>query len=183
MCWQREWLWNPCLTLYVTSDEVAQGLRYPHYPLLLGRSQDVAYVASWHEATLEAVDAAPLSGVLLPFPVRDGNLRSRLAAFPLSLLLKHNAVPVPLNHFISLIALRVPKQFMHPTYGVNVQSKAAPKVLWCAVVYIRGFVMTVTPEPMAKSHRHKPCATTLRKFLLRHKRYARHCSNRCVSGW
>lgn len=79
---QREWLWNPCLTLYVSSDEVAQALRCPHYPLLLGRSQDVAYVASWQESTLEAVGAAPLSGVLLPFPVRDGNLHSRLASFP-----------------------------------------------------------------------------------------------------
>jgi CRISPR-associated protein Cas5t len=79
---QREWLWNPCLTLYVTLDEVAQALRFPHYPLVLGRSQDVAYVASWQETTLQAVESAPLSGVLLPFPVRDSNLRSRLASFP-----------------------------------------------------------------------------------------------------
>jgi CRISPR-associated protein Cas5t len=78
----REFLWNPLLTLYLPRGEIAQAFRHPFYPLLLGRSQDVAYVSDWRETQLEPIEEAPLSGVLLPFPVQHANLRSRLASFP-----------------------------------------------------------------------------------------------------
>lgn len=78
----REFLSDVCLTLYLKPGAAAESLLRPRFPLVLGRSQDVAYVASHREVQLEAIESAELSGVLLRFPVRDPNLRSRLLSFP-----------------------------------------------------------------------------------------------------
>lgn len=78
----REFLANPRLTLYLPAGEAANALLRPRFPILLGRSQDVAYVASWREAMLESVEQAEVSGVLLPFPIRSAQMRSRLLSFP-----------------------------------------------------------------------------------------------------
>ena len=78
----REFLANPCLTLYLPLGDAADALLRPRFPILLGRSQDVAYVASWRESTLESIETAEVGGVLLPFPIRSAQMRSRLLSFP-----------------------------------------------------------------------------------------------------
>lgn len=78
----RQFLANPCLTLYLPPGEAANALLRPRFPILLGRSQDVAFVASWREVNIESVERAQVSGVLLPFPVQSSAQRSRLLSFP-----------------------------------------------------------------------------------------------------
>jgi len=65
---QREFLVMPRLTLYLPP-EWEEAFRKPRYPLLLGRTQDVAGVESITPVTLEPVDEGEVSGVLLPLEV------------------------------------------------------------------------------------------------------------------
>lgn len=78
----RQFLFNPRLVLYLKPGAAAEAFRRPRYPLLLGRSQDVAYVER-HEATvLESVDEAQVAGILLPFPLPALGVPSRISSFP-----------------------------------------------------------------------------------------------------
>ena len=54
----RQFLFNPRLVLYVAPGPTAEAFLRPRYPLLLGRSQDVAYVECWRPTPLWA---APLA--------------------------------------------------------------------------------------------------------------------------
>ena len=76
----RQFLFNPRLVLYLKPGAVADAFQRPRYPLLLGRSQDVAYVQTWQEVAIVPVTEGSLAGVLLPFPTRG--VQSRLSSFP-----------------------------------------------------------------------------------------------------
>jgi CRISPR-associated protein Cas5t len=76
----RQFLFNPHLILYLKPGEVSEAFLRPRYPLLLGRSQDVAYVERHNPATLEPVTEAKVAGILIPFPAPG--IRSRIASFP-----------------------------------------------------------------------------------------------------
>ena len=76
----RQFLFNPRLILYLTPGKVAEALLRPRYPLLLGRSQDVAYVERHNTVALEPVTEADVAGVLLPFPALG--IPSRISSFP-----------------------------------------------------------------------------------------------------
>lgn len=66
---QREFLLNPILWLYMPPlEELWQAFRYPRFPLVLGRSQDVAYVEKMERVTLEPATEGEAEGILLPFP-------------------------------------------------------------------------------------------------------------------
>jgi len=65
---QREFLVFPRLVLYLPP-EWGEAFRRPRYPLLLGRTQDVAGVETLTTATLVPVAAGPVQGVLLPLEV------------------------------------------------------------------------------------------------------------------
>lgn len=62
---QREFLAFPALTLYLPPEWEAP-FRRPRYPLLLGRTQDVAGVEEIARTVLEPVDEGEVGGVLLP---------------------------------------------------------------------------------------------------------------------
>lgn len=68
----REFLLFPRLTLYLPSSWT-QVFRYPRFALLLGRTQDVAYVASITITELSPVSSGVVSGVLLPFELLRNN--------------------------------------------------------------------------------------------------------------
>lgn len=80
---KREFLTNPCLTLYLPNCW-EQSFRRPRYSLLLGRTQDVACVESIEPAQLQPVDEGMLSGVLLPWEVIQ-NQQGRVHAWLQSL--------------------------------------------------------------------------------------------------
>jgi CRISPR-associated protein Cas5t len=76
----REFLYKPHLVLYLKPGKVAEAFLRPRYPLLLGRSQDVAYVEGYMTTTLEPVSSGKATGVLIRFPAV--NVRSRVLSFP-----------------------------------------------------------------------------------------------------
>lgn len=64
---RREFLLNPGLILYLPETPWTAIFRKPRFPLLLGRTQDVAYIAGIRKAKLEPVSEGEVSGVLLPY--------------------------------------------------------------------------------------------------------------------
>ncbi len=79
---RRQFLFEPRLTLYLKPGTVSEAFLKPRFPLLLGRSQDVACVESFNQVVLDPVEKGELAGVLLPFPIDDPLLKSRLMSFP-----------------------------------------------------------------------------------------------------
>lgn len=57
------------MTLYLPPD-LSQAFRRPAYPVVLGRSQDLAEIVSVEEITLERAVRARVEHTLLPFSVR-----------------------------------------------------------------------------------------------------------------
>ncbi|AKT38511.1 CRISPR-associated protein Cas5 [Chondromyces crocatus] len=65
----RDFLFDTTLTLYVAPD-LASAFHAPVYPLVLGRSQDLAEVLAIDLVTLERADRLRLDHTLLPFALR-----------------------------------------------------------------------------------------------------------------
>lgn len=81
---QREFLTLPCLTLYLPS-KWGETFRRPRYPLLLGRTQDVATVEEAELTNLEPVSAGEVGGVLLPYElVARGRVSAWLQNLPVA---------------------------------------------------------------------------------------------------
>jgi len=66
---KREVLFEPELYLYVSKPELGEYFRKPHYPLLLGRSTELAMVEDIREMVLEQQSDVRLGCSLLPFPM------------------------------------------------------------------------------------------------------------------
>lgn len=63
----REFLFNNHLILYVQNEEIADYFRLPFYPLLLGRSNDLATVNSIVDVNLEEIhNAEKIKGQIIP---------------------------------------------------------------------------------------------------------------------
>ncbi len=67
----REFLFHAEMTLYVTPPSIADAFKAPVFPVILGRSQDLACIASVAEVDLEAADGAYYDDTLLPFSWRS----------------------------------------------------------------------------------------------------------------
>lgn len=81
---QREFLTMPCLTLYLPS-EWGEFFQRPRYPLLLGRTQDLASVESIGVACLNPVSEGQVCGVLLPLEViLQNNVSAWLHSLPIA---------------------------------------------------------------------------------------------------
>jgi CRISPR-associated protein Cas5t len=65
---KRDLVFEPQLFLYLTNLDFENALRHPRYPLLLGRSCDLAQMVSVRTVKLEAVDEAEFQFTILPFP-------------------------------------------------------------------------------------------------------------------
>lgn len=64
---QRELLFNPCLTLYFAPEHYADAFEHPRYPLAFGRSQDLmTRIGMVEVVTLERADQAYFEHTLLP---------------------------------------------------------------------------------------------------------------------
>lgn len=103
----RQFLFNPRLVLYLKPGEAAEAFRRPRYPLLLGRSQDVAYVAAQRPVMLESVEKGLASGVLVPFPAPG--VRSQLFSFPTYFSVGVTRHALAVKPFHVLDALRGPQ--------------------------------------------------------------------------
>jgi CRISPR-associated protein Cas5t len=67
----RDFLFNVELTLYLTPSGLAEAFRDPVFPVVLGRSQDLACIVSVEEMDLEEAPCAYFSATLLPFEWRQ----------------------------------------------------------------------------------------------------------------
>jgi len=65
---KREFLLNPELYLYIENAEIAECFKKPAYPLLLGRSTELAFVEEIKKITLVESDNFLVGGTVLPFP-------------------------------------------------------------------------------------------------------------------
>ena len=66
---KREFLVNPELYIYFENKEIAESFRCPHYPLLLGRSTELAFVEEMKEVELVFIEGKfILGGTILSFP-------------------------------------------------------------------------------------------------------------------
>lgn len=78
---RREFLYDTRLYVYLFDPQLAAYFRSPVYPLLLGRSSDLATVASIEEVELEECrEATKLKGQLVPF--KDYHLPGLIQALP-----------------------------------------------------------------------------------------------------
>ncbi|MFW5700356.1 MAG: type I-B CRISPR-associated protein Cas5b [Cyclobacteriaceae bacterium] len=79
---KREILFDPKLTLFVSDLKFREYFRKPHFPLLIGRSQDIAYVDSIEEVDIDKKTNVNLQNTLLPFP--DDEVYGMISAMPTS---------------------------------------------------------------------------------------------------
>jgi len=63
---QRELLFFPRLTLYISPPEYESAFRAPYYPVVLGRSQDLMTYESVRRVTLQLADRAYFEHTLIP---------------------------------------------------------------------------------------------------------------------
>lgn len=77
---RREFLVQPQLYLYTPEMWLREAFERPHYPLLLGRSSDLATVKSIKEIQLQNVSETTYQDTLLPFP--DAQLFGQVQALP-----------------------------------------------------------------------------------------------------
>jgi len=77
---RREFLVQPQLYLYTTEMWLKEAFERPRYPLLLGRSSDLATVESIAEIELESRMETTYQDTLLPFP--DAQLYGQVQALP-----------------------------------------------------------------------------------------------------
>jgi CRISPR-associated protein Cas5t len=78
----REFLFQAELTLYLTPSSLAQAFRTPVFPVVLGRSQDVACVVMAEEIELPFADGAYFENTLLPFSWRARTARGITVLMP-----------------------------------------------------------------------------------------------------
>ncbi|MDE0468070.1 MAG: type I-B CRISPR-associated protein Cas5b [Candidatus Poribacteria bacterium] len=77
---RREFLVDPELYLYIPEMRLKEAFERPRYPLLLGRSSDLATVESIAEIELESRSETTYQDTLLPFP--DAQLYGQVQALP-----------------------------------------------------------------------------------------------------
>ncbi|RKU27586.1 type I-B CRISPR-associated protein Cas5 [Candidatus Poribacteria bacterium] len=77
---RREFLVQPELYLYTPELWLRDAFERPHYPLLLGRSSDLATVNSIEEVVLERKTETTYYNTILPFP--DSQLHGQIQALP-----------------------------------------------------------------------------------------------------
>jgi len=65
---RREFLLHPELYLYIKEKEMADSFKKPSYPLLLGRSTELAFVEEIKKVNLIQKANFKVGGIILPFP-------------------------------------------------------------------------------------------------------------------
>ncbi len=65
---KREFLLNPKFYLYLKEEEIAKCFKKPYYPLLLGRSTELALVEEIKKVNLLKRENIKVGGIILPFP-------------------------------------------------------------------------------------------------------------------
>jgi CRISPR-associated protein Cas5t len=94
---QREFICNPELYLYLDNLNLKEPLKRPRYPILLGRSSDLAFVENVNEVNLDECDEAYFQFTLLPFPFKG--LATPIYALPVAFRGMVSRRPVKVSGF------------------------------------------------------------------------------------
>lgn len=95
----REFLVHPELLLFLPI-EWREPFRRPRYPLVLGRSQDVAFTEEMVETTLDPVEQGQVSGVLLPVHlIAQNSVTAVLHNLPIAFTADPDRQPVRVEMF------------------------------------------------------------------------------------
>lgn len=78
---KREFLYNPQLFLYIEDTSFLEYFRTPFYPLLLGRSTELAMVVKSELFELEELEDSRVGGSVFPFEIKTG-LSGTIQALP-----------------------------------------------------------------------------------------------------
>lgn len=81
---KREFIYEPELYLYVTNYDFHEHFIKPRYPILLGRSSDLAYIKATKVIELEQRSQATFQHTLLPFPFQNINIAAPICALPIA---------------------------------------------------------------------------------------------------
>ncbi|MDH4128334.1 MAG: type I-B CRISPR-associated protein Cas5b [Spirochaetota bacterium] len=79
---KREIFFEPKLYLYLKDKSLAKQFKTPHYPLLLGRSSDLAMVTKIKEIQLEKSNNCSLYGTSIPYQSGEKLIAGYLQALP-----------------------------------------------------------------------------------------------------
>lgn len=77
---QREFLYDCHLFLYLTNEKLISAFYNPFFPLLLGRSGDLASIESIKEVELQEINNARIGGQVIPF--NENYLPGQIQALP-----------------------------------------------------------------------------------------------------
>lgn len=99
---RREFLFGARLVLYLDRLDLAEAFRAPAFPVVLGRSQDLACYTRVEEVTLERADRGYFENTILPFEFRQRTSRG------VTVLMPRYIAPPPLRQatFDRFIVLR-----------------------------------------------------------------------------
>lgn len=75
----REFLYNCCLTLYLSDISFEEYLKYPRYSLLLGRQSDLAFVESVDTVELIEKEKIEIKNTIIPF---NGEIPGQIVSLP-----------------------------------------------------------------------------------------------------
>jgi len=78
---KREFLLNPEIYLYIKEEEIINYFKRPVFPLLLGRSSELAFVDEIKRIDLVQKESFKVGGIILPFPP-IWNLNGTIQALP-----------------------------------------------------------------------------------------------------
>lgn len=132
---ERDLLFQPCLTLYLNRPEWATAFRCPRYTVVLGRSQDLFTYTEVSVVDLERADRAYFEHTLLPHAMALHVQRGTTLLMPRFLDYEHNRAP----QFARYVALEervmLPPEasdetyyFSHMTYGPYWVDPTTPEV-------------------------------------------------------
>jgi CRISPR-associated protein Cas5t len=79
---ERDFLFQPKLTLYLTDLSLLNAFRNPIFCVVLGRSQDLAQIVSVEEQELQQSPGAYFEGTLVPFILRPYTARGATVLMP-----------------------------------------------------------------------------------------------------
>lgn len=118
---KREFLAEPELYLYITNQDLLPFLKKPHFPLLVGRSSDLAMISKIRKVNLDSSSKVVYRNTLLPFDF--GEAHGTIHALPthFSEDIPRKAIGTKMYYVITdEVEIEKENQFIDPEFGWGV---------------------------------------------------------------
>lgn len=143
---RREFLLGARLVLYLNRLDLAEAFLAPKFPVVLGRSQDLACYTRVEEVTLERSDRGYFENTILPFEFR------RRTARGITVLMPRYVGPPPLREavFDRFVVLKEPVYYLPPGEGDRFASRQ--------MIYLDGEPLELWVDPDSPERYGMRCA-------------------------